>query len=73
DIRTPVMNGKQLYQWASEEHPELLNGMIFITGDLVSGDTKSFLERVGRPFLPKPFTIDELKTIVRETFGQMEK
>ena len=73
DIRAPVMNGKQLYQWASEEHPELLNGVIFITGDLVSRDTKSFLEQVGRPFLPKPFTIDELKTIVRETLGQMEK
>lgn len=73
DIRTPVMNGKQFYQWVSEKHPELLSGVIFTTGDLISGDTKSFLEQVDRPFLPKPFTIDELKTIVRETLGQMEK
>jgi len=73
DIRTPVMNGKQLYQWVSEKHPELISGVIFTTGDLISRDTKSFLDRVGRPFLPKPFTIDELKTIVRETLGQMEK
>lgn len=73
DIRTPVMNGKQFYQWVSENHPELISGVIFTTGDLVSGDTKNFLERVGRPFLPKPFTVDELKTIVGETLGQMEK
>jgi DNA-binding response OmpR family regulator len=73
DIRTPVMDGKQLYQWLEEERPRLLGGVMFITGDLISGDTKSFLERVSRPFLPKPFTLDELKTMVRETLGQMGK
>jgi len=73
DIRTPVMNGKQLYQWVNEKHPKLLNGVIFTTGDLISGDIGSFLEQTGRPFLPKPFTPDELKTIVRETLGQIEK
>ena len=73
DIRTPVMNGKQLYQWVNEKHPKLLNGVIFTTGDLISGDIESFLEQAGRPFLPKPFTPDELKTIVRETLRQIEK
>ena len=73
DVRTPGMNGKQFYQWLNEEHPELLDGVIFTTGDLVSGDTKSFLEQVGRPFLPKPFTLDELKTVVRDTLRQIEK
>lgn len=72
DIRTPVMDGKQFYQWVSEKRPELISGVIFTTGDLISGDTKSFLEQVGRPFLPKPFTIDELKTIIRKTMGQKE-
>ncbi len=73
DIRTPVMNGKQFYQWVNEKHPKLLNGVIFTTGDLISGDIESFLEQTGRPFLPKPFTPDELKTIVRETLRQIEK
>ncbi len=73
DIRTPVMNGKQLYQWVNEKHPKLLKGVIFTTGDLISGDIESFLEQAGRPFLPKPFTPDELKTIVRETLRQIEK
>ncbi len=73
DIRTPVMNGTQLYRWIDKKHPELLNGVIFTTGDLISKDTKSFIEQAGRPFLPKPFTLSELKTMVRETLRQIEK
>ena len=73
DIRTPVMNGKQLYQCIQQKHPKLINGVIFTTGDLIAGDTQSFLQQAGRLFLPKPFTPDELRTIVRETLRQIEK
>ena len=66
DIRTPVMNGKQLYQSIVEKHPYLTDRVIFTTGDLLSEDTKSFLKQSERLFLPKPFTIDELRTIVRQ-------
>ena len=67
DIRTPVMNGKQLHQFIIGEHPKLANGVIFTTGDVADEYTKRFLELAGRPFLPKPFTPDELRDIVRET------
>jgi DNA-binding response OmpR family regulator len=73
DIRTPVMNGKQLYQFISESHPGVLNGIILTTGDVLSGDTKNFLEQSGRLFLPKPFTPDELKTIVKRALGRIGK
>jgi DNA-binding response OmpR family regulator len=73
DIRTPVMNGKQLYQFIVERHPEVAGGVIFTTGDLLAGDTKSFLELSGRLFLPKPFTPDELKTVVKEALIGIEK
>ena len=73
DIRTPVMNGKQLYQSIVERHPDLASGVIFTTGDLLGGDTKSFLEQSGRLFLPKPFTPDELKTIVGEALRRTGK
>ena len=72
DIRTPVMNGKQLYRHMGEKHPELAERVIFTTGD-VTGGTQSFLEQSGKPFLPKPFAPDELRTIVRETLRQIEK
>ena len=73
DIRTPVMNGKELYQWIKEKYPELVSRVIFTTGDVMGGDTQGFLEQSGQPFLPKPFTPDELKTIIRETLRQIEK
>ena len=65
DIRTPQMSGKELYQWLQEKHPQLTNRVIFTTGDVMGGDIQSFLEQAARPFLPKPFTPDELKAIVR--------
>lgn len=73
DFRTPVMNGEQLYQVIIGKHPKLAEGTIFTTGDVADGYTQRFLEMAGRPYLPKPFTPDELKTIVQETLRQIEK
>jgi len=69
DIRAPVMNGKELYLWLEEKHPQLANSVIFTTGDAMGEDTQSFLEQASRPFLPKPFPPAELKTIVREVLS----
>jgi len=73
DIKTPVMNGKQLYQVIIGKHPKLADGVIFATGDVIDGYTQHFLELASRPFILKPFTPDELKTIVKETLKQMKK
>ena len=67
DIRTPEMNGGELYHWLQEKHPQLAGGVIFTTGDVMAGDTQSILEQAGRPVLPKPFAPNELRAIVRET------
>jgi len=72
DIRTPAMNGKELYQWLKEKYPQLASRVIFTTGDVMGSDTQSFLEQTARPFLPKPFTPDELKAIMRDTLRQLE-
>ncbi len=71
DIRTPVMNGKELYLWLEEKHPKLASRVIFTTGDVMGGDTITSIEQTGRPFLPKPFTPDDLKAVVRETLIQL--
>jgi DNA-binding response OmpR family regulator len=73
DIRTPVMNGKELYHSIMERHPEVVSGVIFTTGDMPTGDIKNFLEQSNRPFLPKPFTPDELKAVVKEALSRMGK
>ena len=73
DVITPVMDGKQLFRWITKEHPELVAGVIFTTGDSINPDTRTFLDEAGRPFLPKPFTLNELRTVVRETLSKAEK
>ena len=66
DIRTPQMNGVELYQHLEEEYPGAVDKIIFTTGDVMSGNLGQFLERVNRPYLPKPFTPAELKAVVRK-------
>ena len=72
DLRLPAMDGKELYQWLKERHPKLADGVIFSTGDVMGKDATTFIEQSGRPFLPKPFTPDELKDIVREAGKEVE-
>ena len=72
DIRTPDMNGIQLYEYLEQEHPELARRVIFTTGDVMSGSIAQFLEETKRPFLPKPFTRDELKQAIRDAFAEID-
>ena len=72
DIKLPVMSGKDLYQWLQDKHPQLTSRVIFTSGSVMGEDTRTFIEQSGRPFLPKPFTPDELKAVVRETFKEIE-
>jgi len=69
DIRTPGMNGIELYQYLKEIGSEMINRVIFTTGDVVNDEIKTFLEETGRPFLPKPFTLDELRSVIRITLA----
>jgi len=73
DIRTPEMNGKELYQWLKEKHPQQASRVVFTTGDVMGGDTQSFLEQTGGLFLPKPFTPAQLKAIMRDALKEVEK
>jgi CheY-like chemotaxis protein len=66
DIRTPHMNGIELYQQLEKENPEAVKKFIFTTGDVLSAKVKEFLEETGRLYLPKPFTPEDLRAIVRK-------
>jgi len=72
DIKMPVMGGKELYQWLKEEHPKQISKVIFTSGSVIGKDTMTFIEQTGRPFLPKPFTPDDLKAIVRENLEEVK-
>jgi CheY-like chemotaxis protein len=67
DIRTPIMNGRELYEYIRNNYPDFNGKIIFTTGDVLDEKLASMLKEVERPYLPKPFTPDELKTIIKET------
>jgi len=71
DIRTPLMNGMELYQHLEEKYPGLVNGVIFANGDILDSELKFSLNRSERLYILKPFTPDELKTVVRETLRKI--
>jgi len=72
DVRTPVMNGKELYQNIIDNFSEMANRVIFTTGDVMAGGTETFIRESGKPFLPKPYTPEELSKIVNETLSKLE-
>jgi two-component system NtrC family sensor kinase len=63
----PNMDGRELYQELERRDPLLASRTIFITGDTVSPDTRTFLQQVNNPVLAKPFRVRD----VRETIGQI--
>jgi DNA-binding response OmpR family regulator len=73
DIRTPQMSGAELYQWLQKKYPQVADHVIFTTGSVIDEKTMAFVELSGRPFLPKPFTPNELTAIVEEFLKQLEK
>jgi DNA-binding response OmpR family regulator len=73
DIRTPKMSGAELYQWLLKQYPQVANHVIFTTGSVIDEKTVTFIELSGRPFLPKPFTPNELTAVVEESLKQLEK
>jgi DNA-binding response OmpR family regulator len=66
DIRTPGMNGIELYQYLQETGSKMTNRVIFTTGDIINEEIKAFLDKTGQPFLPKPFTLDELRAVIKK-------
>lgn len=73
DIRMPKMSGEELYQWLQNKYPKMANGVVFTTGSVIDGETMTFVEQSGRPLLPKPFALRELRAVVDEALKQIEK
>ena len=73
DLKLPVLGGKELYEWLQEAYPHSAARVVFITGSAIGQDTEGFLQSSGRPVLLKPFTTEELKTIITQTLKAVDK
>ena len=70
DIRTPEMNGMELYKFLQKSFPLLAEKTMFMTGDSMSNDVKQFLEKSKTRCILKPFTPTELNSAINKLINQ---
>jgi two-component system NtrC family sensor kinase len=64
DLRMPRLGGREFYEELMRRDPAAARRLVFSTGDTVRGDTLRFLEKLDRPYLHKPFSLTELRTLL---------
>ena len=69
DIKMPELDGPGLYREVERRQPEMARRFAVLTGDALSPETWAFLEAVPVPRLVKPFTLAEVRRVVRQVLG----
>jgi signal transduction histidine kinase len=69
DLRLPDVDGQAVWERALAPDPRLAGRVVFMTGDIMSAETQAFLDEARRPFLLKPFTMEEVGRVVSEVLA----
>ncbi len=64
DLRMPHCSGVELHHALVEKRPDLVQRLVFSTGDVASADASSFLASSGRPVIEKPFELARLEELL---------
>jgi PAS domain S-box-containing protein len=70
DMRMPDVDGRGLYARIKQAYPELVERIVFVTGDALGPSIRSFLDETGLPCLEKPLAADEVLETVGRVIGQ---
>jgi CheY-like chemotaxis protein len=70
DVRMPKLDGPGLYRELAQRRPELLERLVFVTGDILGRETAAFLERTKVAHLTKPFDIKQIRRVVHEVLDR---
>jgi PAS domain S-box-containing protein len=65
DLLMPQLDGQGLYEEVCRRDPRMASHLLFITGDTLSAAARTFLQRVHRPAIEKPFAPNEVRRVVR--------
>jgi CheY-like chemotaxis protein len=68
DMKMPLMDGKEFYLKIKEKFPLIAKRIVFLTGDVANQQTISFIKETGNSHLQKPFTIQEVKSLLEDFF-----
>ncbi|HET6371200.1 MAG TPA: response regulator, partial [Nitrospiria bacterium] len=69
DIKMPHGSGKEFYQTVRERFPEMCGRIVFVTGDIASRTTQTFIQETGNLCLKKPFSLEEIQEILDHFLG----
>jgi len=70
DIKMPEMGGGDFYRVVKEKRPSLTDRIIFLTGDTLGDETRTFIDSVTNPLIEKPFELSELKEEIVKVISQ---
>jgi CheY-like chemotaxis protein len=64
DLRMPVMSGMELHDLLQRDQPQLLERLVFLSGDIVGEEVRIFVDRTMCRILSKPLDIADLDKVV---------
>lgn len=73
DVRMPRLNGPGFYRVIEQRAPALLSRVLFVTGAILSPETRAFLRQTDAPVLEKPFSLGEISKVVRHILRAQER
>jgi CheY-like chemotaxis protein len=65
DLTMPGMTGEQLYERLREQHPELVDRVIMMSGGATTREGSRFLASMEGRRIDKPFRVDELLPLIK--------
>ena len=71
DMRMPGINGQGVYNETKQTKPHTARRFIFVTGDIVSEETQTFLEETGSFYMMKPFSDQQLFEVIEKVWNQV--
>jgi signal transduction histidine kinase len=69
DVRMPDLSGSAFYRELTRLNPAMARRVVFVTGDVVSPETRAFLDETGLTYLEKPFPINDFQSAVRRALA----
>ena len=70
DLRLPYLPGGGFYEELTRRDPEMAQRVVFVSAIAHDPAVREFLEETGRPYLQKPYEIEELIEVVRRVAAQ---
>ena len=70
DVRMPDLDGPAFYRELGTVNPLLTRRMLFVTGDVMSPETRRFLDETRLAYLEKPFGLGEFHAAIRSVLDR---